>query len=722
MNRTQGLSLVLLMLVGLSVSSQTQLILRDDEGPVPGVAIWSEASGELLGATDADGVWTHEGPCNGKLSIRTSALGYLPESHVIPCGETRVGQIQHDVIFLRGATVVGGLAPMSIRESPIRTQVLSGKSLRSIPADDAIEALDFTNGLRETVACGVCGTQDIHINGLEGVYTLVLLDGVPLLGGLASAYALDGLPLSMVQQVEVIQGPASARFGSQAVGGVINILLEPVENSRNSFSLRQDTHGRLLSSATWGNRSRNWQLGADGQRFVRRIDDNADGITDAPTIERLVLTARHARTKNDRKTTVLLRGLAERRFGGVLDFTEADRGGDLRYGERIDLLRGEVVFGQNQHLTKPFRLVGGSALHNQKSTYGTAEFNATEWISNVDLLWKGLSFGQKQFLRGGLSAMWDVYTDETPVSSDMNWVLPAAFLEESGQIQNLSWILGIRAEKPVDLTSSGLPTDLILAPRVNLKWSIRPNLDTRLNVGRGYRRIHLFTEEHAALDGSRNILIEGSLTPELSWNGNWSFGTSVGNNRWYADGSVLAFGTFFSNRLFADYNAQPNAIVYRNIDGMGFSRGLAADINGRNYTGMTWSLGGTWMRAEILEGESLREIEFAPRWTSNVSCGWEGDRWQWDFQGQTVGPMLLPEVEGFPSHSTPYVLCHVSGGRKFGRGTFRFGIKNLTNTSQPTPIIGAESPFDESFDASRVYGPIEGRRMFVGWSMNLGRD
>lgn len=103
--------------------------------------------------------------------------------------------------------------------------------------------------------------------------------------------------------------------------------------------------------------------------------------------------------------------------------------------------------------------------------------------------------------------------------------------------------------------------------------------------------------------------------------------------------------------------------------------------------------------------------------------GWKGEHWQWDFQGQTVGPMRLPEVEGHSTYSLPYVLCHISAGRKLnGAGTLQIGVKNVTNTSQPTPILNAETPFDESFDASRVYGPIEGRRIFVAWQMDLGRD
>ena len=139
---------------------------------------------------------------------------------------------------------------MRLKASPIRTAVISRTSLAAVHAQDLAESLDFTTGVRESVACGVCGTNSIQLNGMEGVYSLVLLDGVPLLGGLASAYALDGLPISMLQQVEVIQGPASARFGSQAVGGVINVVLSPLHVGDAFASARLDGHGRLQVSGS----------------------------------------------------------------------------------------------------------------------------------------------------------------------------------------------------------------------------------------------------------------------------------------------------------------------------------------------------------------------------------------------------------------------------------------------------------------------------------------
>ena len=705
------------LLFAAAASGQTRLTLTANNTPLPGATIL-DGSGAPLGMTNAEGVWA-PATCPGEvLQIRISAIGYVGQEVGLACGQNTPVELDPDIVTIGSATVVGSLAPMSVKQSPIRTQVLAGTSLMAQPADDAVEALDFTNGVRETVGCGVCGTNDIHINGLEGVYTLVLIDGVPLLGGLASAYALDGLPLSMIQQVEVIQGPASARFGSQAVGGVINVVLEPVENARPSFRLRQDAHGRLVSSASWGNGKGTWQWGADGLRFTRRLDENADGMTDAPTTERMVLTARHVQNADKRRVSMMLRGMVERRFGGELDFEEADRGQEIRYGERIDLFRIEGILSATPKAeNRPFRALGGAAYHRQESTYGTAVFNANQLTANADLLWDGLKWGEdsNQTLRAGASLAADFYADETPASSDMRYLLPALFLEQGGARGDLSWIVGLRTEQPLDLIpDSELPMQAVLAPRVNVKWAPRPDLDARINIGRGYRRIHLFTEEHAALDGSRDIRIEGSLRPEQSWNFNGSANWTVGRDAWFADISAHAFLTRFADRLFADYNASPNSIVYRNIEGLGSTRGVGTDLTLQGRNGLQTTLGATWLRAEIDEPQGRREIEFAPRWTANASVACTRSDWQFNLQAQAVGPMRLPDVPGFDLHSAPYGLVNGYVGRTFGgRTTVRVGLKNATNTRQPTPLIAADRPFSVDFDASRVYGPIEGRRAFM---------
>ena len=385
------------------------------------------------------------------------------------------------------------MAPLRLKASPIRTAVISGTSLAATHAQDLLESLDFTTGVRETVGWRVVRTAFSSM-AWKGVL-LVLLDGIPLLGGLASAYALDGLPVSMVQQVEVIHGPASARFGSQGSEGDQRGV-GSLHVGDASASARLDGHGRLqvAGSGVFGREEMPWQLGLDGLHFQRRIDDNGDGFTDAPNVERIVTTLRHQRTSETRNSRLTAKGYLEERFGGATDFKEVDRGTDKAYGERIDLARAEVTWGSAPKEGNGWTLQGGGAFHQQSSTYGLTDFDAQEVVANFDAFHSGWSWSEGQTLRGGLSLLWDLYTDETPASSDMNVWVPAAFAEVSGSRGAMSWIHGMRVELPSN-------HKVVVAPRVNVKWSPTSLWDARFNAGRGYRRVHLFTEEHAALDG-----------------------------------------------------------------------------------------------------------------------------------------------------------------------------------------------------------------------------
>ena len=60
--------------------------------------------------------------------------------------------------------------------------------------------------VRPQINCAVCNTGDIHINGMEGSYSMIVIDGMPVMGGLASVYGLQGIPTSIIHQLEVVKG------------------------------------------------------------------------------------------------------------------------------------------------------------------------------------------------------------------------------------------------------------------------------------------------------------------------------------------------------------------------------------------------------------------------------------------------------------------------------------------------------------------------------------
>src|SRR5690606_12925876 len=120
--------------------------------------------------------------------------------------------------------VSGTMKEVSKLESPVPVEVYTSKFFRANPTPSIFDALQNVNGVRPQLNCNVCNTGDIHINGLEGPYTMILIDGMPIVSGLSTVYGLSGIPQSLIDRVEIVKGPASTLYGSEAVGGLINII------------------------------------------------------------------------------------------------------------------------------------------------------------------------------------------------------------------------------------------------------------------------------------------------------------------------------------------------------------------------------------------------------------------------------------------------------------------------------------------------------------------
>ena len=103
-------------------------------------------------------------------------------------------------------------------------EVITPALFRKNPAPSLFESIGMVNGVKPQLNCNVCNTGDIHINGMEGPYTMILIDGMPIVSALSTVYGLSGIPNSMVERIEVVKGPGSSLYGSEAMGGIINVI------------------------------------------------------------------------------------------------------------------------------------------------------------------------------------------------------------------------------------------------------------------------------------------------------------------------------------------------------------------------------------------------------------------------------------------------------------------------------------------------------------------
>src|SRR3546814_10657849 len=85
-------------------------------------------------------------------------------------------------------------------DSPVPVEVYTAKFFKSNPVPTVFDALQNINGVRPQLNCNICNTGDIHINGLEGPYTMVLIEGLPIVSGLSTVSGLRGIPQSQIER------------------------------------------------------------------------------------------------------------------------------------------------------------------------------------------------------------------------------------------------------------------------------------------------------------------------------------------------------------------------------------------------------------------------------------------------------------------------------------------------------------------------------------------
>ena len=230
----------------------------------------------------------------GTYTIRISFIGFSTKSEKITLSQNEFKNITiilKENNTLNEVTVTGTLKSVSRLETPVPVEVYTTAFLKKNPTPNVFEALQNVNGVRPQLNCNICNTGDIHINGLEGPYTMVTIDGMPIVSGLSTVYGLSGIPNSLIDRIEVVKGPASSLYGSEAVGGLINIITKnaitaPVV-SADVFSTSWLENNIDIGAKYKLGKKINSLLGINYFNYNNPTDNNHDNFTDVTLQERI---------------------------------------------------------------------------------------------------------------------------------------------------------------------------------------------------------------------------------------------------------------------------------------------------------------------------------------------------------------------------------------------------------------------------------------------------
>lgn len=701
--------------------------------------------------SDSMGVYSIENISSGNYEVLISYTGFKSQkknSSVTDTTEITLDFDLKDSHVLDEVVITGTLKAVSRLESPVPVEVYKPAFFKKNPTANIFEALQNVNGVRPQLNCNVCNTGDIHINGLEGPYTLVLIDGMPIVSGLSTVYGLSGIPNSLLERIEIVKGPASSLYGSEAVGGLINIITKNPKNAPSfSTDVFRNNWGETnvdLGLKTNVGKTASLLTGINYFNYSNPIDNNKDNFTDVTLQDRIsVFQKWNFNRKSNKLFSMAGRFFYEDRWGGEMQWEKKYRGGNEVYGESIYTKRWELLSAYELPVTEKMLFSFSYTDHDQNSVYGDIPYLAKQRIGFGQLtLDKKINHHD---ILLGTALRYQFYDDNTTatIHEDINWI-PSFFVQDEIQLtEKHKLLLGARYDYNSNHGS-------IFTPRLAYKWKINDSNILRFNAGTGFRIVNLFTEEHAALTGSRDVIVLEKLKPERSYNANLNhlkkFYSKNGN---FIGLETTAWYTRFSNSIVPDYDTNPNQIIYKNLDGYAVTKGISTNVDMVFNTGLKVILGATYMDVTKTEnGITTQQIlteKFSGTWA--ISYKLSSLFIDIDYTGNIYGPMRLPllgDLDPRQEYSPTWSIQNIQFTfTKFKNFEIYTGIKNILNWTpnkgNPFIIARANDPFDKNveydtngnvlatpenpyaltFDPGYVYGPNQGIRGFLGFRYTL---
>ena len=602
-----------------------------------------------------------------------------------------------------------------IQDQPTRIEVLDQEEISEkimMRPGNISMMLAETGGLRVQVTSPALGSSNIRIHGMRGRYTQLLADGLPLYGGQASSLGLLQVPPSDLGQVEVIKGSASALYGGQALGGVINLVSKrPSEASEGEVILNATTRDgqdfSTYASSPLGNGWRASLLATANHHSAKDLDD--DGWIDMPEYERWSVRPRLFWEGTMGTNLYLTVGaMGEDRQGGTVSGSVVPDGNPFPQHQDTDRLDGGFVLQHpiNDQLSTQVR--ASAVRQDHDHLFG----NVLEEDLHQTVLTEASLSGDLPSASwvAGLAFQSDEYESDAFPIHDYEYESPAAFAHFDQDIgDRLTGALSVRWDDHSEYGGE-------LSPRMALlfrdgAWTIRGSW------GRGFFAPTPFLEETEAAGLSRleplsNLKAETAETASIDVS--------------YSAGNLETGLTFFGSNI--DDAARLEALAADrvqmvNVDGVTRTRGIEAL--------MRWRLDDFVVTASYLYTEASepdeddvgrRTVPLTPRHSAGLVAIWEvEEKGRIGFEVYYTGTQSL-EDNPYRSEGDPYFEVGLLGEITRGRYSFFLNLENLLNVRQTRDdVLVRPSRTPDGRWTVDAWAPLEGFVANAGVRIQLGK-
>jgi outer membrane receptor for ferrienterochelin and colicin len=636
--------------------------------------------------------------------------------------------------------------------SLLKSETITGAGLTKMACCNLSESFENSATANVAYTDAISGAKQIQLLGLAGIYTQTLAENIPVLRGLASTYGWSFIPSSWLESIQISKGASSVVNGYEAIAGQINLEFRKPHSSESFYAdLYADDllHLEENIAARW---QLNDKLGTGlmlhGTQSIHPAaltdlhDRNKDHFLDAPKTQNINLYNRwfYLDEENGVQSRTGVKFVYDDRFAGQ-DATCHDLVEGIPYFESPIKNTGLTVYNKTGITTgkRPgtsLGIINNFTRHEQRSAFGYKTFNGQQLSYSANVLYSSYLHTTDHRYTAGASFSYDNYRTEFLDSLEWNQtpltrlnrteLAPGVFAEYTASaIDKLTWVVGLR----IDYNSR---YGWLFTPRTNVKYDLSENIIVRASAGRGFRSANVIAENIGLMASSRLFDLSqiANLDIERAWNfgGNLAFYIPIWDGR-QATLSLDYFHTRFQNQVIVDVERNRNAVFFYNLAGSSFANAWQADLSLTAFRGLDIFAAFRLNNNRITYNDGNRLVETdkplvaSYRGLVNLSYATPLKRWVFDVTAQVNGQSRLPNLNGYDSqkrYSPVYPVYFAQITKNSKRFDAYLGVENLLDYKQENPIAGWENPFQRDFDASMIWGPLVGRKIYVGFRLRLG--
>lgn len=727
--------IIFFCVLGLSTSAQKSIegkvLSSIDSTGLPGASIyWAGTSSGS--STNSAGYFVLKRDRKSDLLV-ASFVGYVNDTIAILKGVEYIELSLDADSDLGEVSVFGRSAGTHInRLDPLLTYNITGAELNKAACCNLSESFTTNASVDVSFSDALTGAKQIQLLGLAGSYVQIMTENFPTLYGLGSAFGLNYIPGSWMESIQVSKGISSVKNGYDAISGQINVeFKKPGDSELLYINLYGNSSGKaeanLNTSIKFSDRL-STAFFAHGENDQLNNDHNNDGFRDEPNLRQYHLFNRWDYMTDRVHLRAGFRIMDEERVGGELSYDPSEESAGS-YGIFINTLRAEgftksgVIFPRDRSMSLGW--INNFSFHDQLADYGAVTYSGIQrsYYSNLLYQWKpGLA---NHTIDAGISYKYDSFDEElNSNNTNRTETVPGVFFQYSYSDTALFTVLaGIRADHH-NLFGT------FITPRIHFRYKLSEDITIRANAGKGFRSSNVIAEKQYLLASSRVITFIDDPELEEAWN----FGLSISSN--FTPGntdlslSVDYFQTRFINQIVTDLDSDVGSILIYNLDGKSVSNVLQFEAQWDPNSRLDILMALRWNDVKMTTGGVYQQRALSSQYKALITSSYLSNlrRWQYDLTFQLNGPGRVPSTQSNPEayqradSFDAYPLLNGQISRKFKNFDIYLGAENLTNYKQQNPIISADNPFGDHFDASLVWGPLMGRMIYGGIRITINRN